>query len=140
MTGSDVFTLEDVSGSTSINDRYATGRSLPSADSSQDYTLASSCKIFLPFTLCFILAGGVHVVTRDLDTGDSSLDTVIADGSNDMIYAWGSSTSLSQHDSGNRGFLTMTIDTSGLTVSFDAASNLVIGCISILALVVIWIV
>ncbi len=93
--GADVFRTDG----TTIVDARSTGRFLPTADASQDWSMVSNT-----------VSGGVRtmVATRANDTGDPD-DFVFnaAAGSIPVIYAHGTSTSYANHGGSNRGFTTL---------------------------------
>ena len=84
---------------TTLVDARATGRFLPPADASQDWTLVSNSVSGSTRTI---------VATRDNNTGDSN-DFVFnpAAGSIPLIYAHGTTTTYTQHSGSNRGFTTV---------------------------------
>lgn len=92
--GADVFRTDG----TTIVDAIATGRFLPSSDSSQDWSLVSNTVSGSTRTI---------VATRANNTGDSD-DFIFnpAAGSLSVIYAHGSSTTYAYHG-GTRGFTTL---------------------------------
>tara|TARA_R110001632_G_scaffold43376_6_gene110143 strand:+ start:152300 stop:153046 length:747 start_codon:yes stop_codon:yes gene_type:complete len=92
--GADVFRTDG----TTIVDARATGRFLPSSDSSQDWSLVSNTVSGSTRTI---------VATRANNTGDSD-DFIFnpAAGSLSVIYAHGSSTTYAYHG-GTRGFTTL---------------------------------
>ena len=124
MTSVDIFTIEDLQGSPAIHDRWSDGNEMPPEDMNSHYTLTSE-------------GSGVFTVSRDLNTTDGA-DTILSDGDNKMIYAWGSSTSLSQHGTGDNGAFTMNVDTTNLLVTFSGAmSNVMLGTASLFMLLLL---
>jgi hypothetical protein len=96
MTGSDVVVFEP--GSSTVTDRFATMQATPAVDAQQDLQDVSSS-----------LVGGEarFAFTRAYTTSDTK-DNVIGLGQIPIVYARGSSTSISYHDSG-RGTVQLTL-------------------------------
>lgn len=112
MTNCDMFTIEASGGPGTITDTYSSGHAPPSTDSTNNIALSTSTSG----------ATNVYSVTRDLDTTDALEDYIIVDGSNNIIYAWSSSTTVAYHGAGSKGALTLTIDSVTQTAALSSGS------------------
>ena len=113
MTDTDMFVIIPSGGSAAITDRYSTGQSMPRTDAESNVTLSSS------------LSGSTftYTVTRALDTGDTTDDTVITTGTHTWCYAYGSSTTFANHGNMRRSTFTFSIDVSAMTTSFGSSTS-----------------
>ena len=114
MTNVDMFVLDPGSGTAQITDRFATSTSTPPVDTTSNYNLESSSLNGTTWT---------YVVTRDVDTGDSSQDTVISSGTYTYGSAWGPANTFVNHGTSNRTSYMVTIDTSAMTIVLGDSSS-----------------
>ena len=110
MTNTDMFTII-LSGTWTITDRYSTGNSLPSADTTNHYTLSTSTGA----------SKNTYTVSRSLNTGDAQ-DYSIPDGRTNMIYAYGSGTTIGYHGNGNYGALAINVDSANRVVTIEGGT------------------
>lgn len=110
MSGYDCFIITASGGSGTITDRWSSNHNTPSLDTTNDYSLTT------------VTASGYNTYTigRNVVTGDNK-DTDLVNGTNEMTYAWGSSSSINDHGS-KMGALSMTLDLTAQTVLFTAGA------------------
>ena len=111
MTNTDMFVAESTGSGVTFTDRYSTSQSAPGQDTTSHITGSTST------------SGNTntYTISRNLNTGDSQ-DYAITDGSHNMIYSYGSSTSMSYHGAQNYGAITLTIDSTTRAVSISSGS------------------
>ena len=111
MTNTDMFIIESTGSGVTFTDRYSTGQSAPGSDTTSDITGSTSTSG----------STNTYTISRNLNTGDSQ-DYMISDGSHNMIYSYGSSTSMGYHGVSNYGAITLTTDSSTRTTSISSGS------------------
>ena len=110
MWTNDLFVIEASGGSGTIKDMTMNYHAYPNMDTINDYTLST------------VTSGSrnTYTVTRLLNDGDPS-DYVITSGTTNIVYSWGSSTTMSYHGS-NYGIFSISI--SGGSSSTLLSNNL----------------
>ena len=67
-------------------------------------------------------SNNIYTVTRNLDTGDSTHDYTIVDGSNNIIYSSTTSSTIVYHGAGNYAAFSIVVDSSAQTVELSSGS------------------